>query len=68
MKTFKLFILAAITAVLFGCSPDKKIIVGEVDASEIDVGVKVPGRIAEIFVTEGETVKKGQILGRLEGK
>jgi HlyD family secretion protein len=52
----------------FGCSPENKIIIGEVDASEIDVGVKVPGRIAEIFVAEGESVKKGQILGRLEGK
>ncbi len=40
----------------------------EKDASEIDVGVKVPGRIAEIYVKEGETVKKGQVLGRLEGK
>jgi HlyD family secretion protein len=30
--------------------------------------VKVSGRIAEIFVTEGQIVEKGDILGRLEGK
>jgi HlyD family secretion protein len=68
MKLLKLFALAIVPLALFGCSSDKKIIVGEVDASEIDVGVKVPGRIAEIFVTEGESVKKGRILGRLEGR
>lgn len=68
MRIFKFLAVALIPLALLGCSPDKEIIVGEVDASEIDVGVKVPGRIAEIFVAEGETVKKGQILGRLEGK
>lgn len=46
----------------------KETISGEVDATEIDIGVKVPGRIAEIFVTEGQIVEKGDILGRLEGK
>jgi HlyD family secretion protein len=69
MKILKYFAAAlAIAPFLAGCSQENKIISGEVDASEIDVGVKVPGRIAEIFVTEGEAVKKGQVLGRLEGK
>lgn len=69
MKFLKLFLIFAV-AVLFitGCSTEKKTISGEIDASEIDVGVKVPGRLAEIFVAEGDSVKKGQILGRLEGK
>jgi HlyD family secretion protein len=30
------------------------------------VGAKLPGRLAEVFVKEGETVKEGQILARLE--
>lgn len=68
MKLSKLFAAALIPFVFLGCHADKKIISGEADASEIDVGVKVPGRIAEIFVMEGETVKKGRILARLEGK
>lgn len=68
MKFLKLFIIAFIPLAFLGCSSDKKIISGEIDATEIDVSVKVPGRLAEIFVTEGESVAKGQILGRLEGK
>lgn len=68
MKFFRFFIVLLLPLAVLGCSPDRKITMGEVDATEIDVGVKVPGRIAEIFVTEGEAVKKGQILGRLEGK
>lgn len=66
MKYFKLVLSLLFCLVIFsGCI---KTISGEVDASEIDVGVKVPGRLAEIFVKEGEPVKKGQVLGRLEGK
>ncbi|MCL2334764.1 MAG: efflux RND transporter periplasmic adaptor subunit [Endomicrobia bacterium] len=68
MKFFKLLLVAAVSLVLFSCSQEKKNIIGEADATEIDVGVKVPGRIAEIFVKEGESVKKGRILARLEGK
>lgn len=68
MKITKLFFAALMSFTLFSCSGEQKIMVGEVDASEIDVGVKVPGRIAEIFAAEGEAVKRGQILGRLEGK
>jgi HlyD family secretion protein len=68
MKKIKLLFLIITFAVFLGCNEDKRTIVGEVDATEIDVGVKVPGRIAEVLVTEGERVTKGQILGRLEGK
>jgi HlyD family secretion protein len=68
MKIVNLFLFIALSAGLFSCNGDKNIIAGEIDASEIDVGVKIAGRIAEIFVSEGENVKKGQNLGRLEGK
>ncbi|MDR0617997.1 MAG: efflux RND transporter periplasmic adaptor subunit [Endomicrobium sp.] len=56
--------------ILFSCKEQHKdkIIIGEVDSSEIDVGVKIPGRISEIYVSEGDNVKKGQVLGKLEGK
>ena len=60
--------LCANSQLLITCSKPKETISGEVDSTEIDIGVKVPGRIAEIFITEGQTVKKGDILGRLEGK
>ena len=63
-----LFLLLSFTITIVACSKPKETISGEVDATEIDIGVKVPGRIAEIFITEGQSVKKGDILGRLEGK
>ena len=63
-----LFLLLILTISISACSKPKETISGEVDATEIDIGVKVPGRIAEIFITEGQSVKKGDILGRLEGK
>lgn len=63
-----LFLLLCLTFSFISCSQPKETISGEIDATEIDIGVKVPGRLAEIFVTEGQNVKKGDILGRLEGK
>lgn len=63
-----LFLSLCLTFCVVACSKPAETISGEVDATEIDIGVKVPGRIAEIFVTEGQSVKKGDILGRLEGK
>ena len=63
-----LCLLFFVTISICSCSKHKETISGEVDATEIDIGVKVPGRIAEIFITEGQVVKKGDILGRLEGK
>lgn len=41
------------------------VITGLVDAVEIDVASKVPGRISGIMVREGDTVKKGQALATL---
>ena len=63
-----LFLLLCLIFCITSCSKPKETVSGEIDATEIDIGVKVPGRIAEIFVTEGQNVKKGDILGRLEGK
>lgn len=63
-----LCLLFSLTVSLVSCSKHKETISGEVDSTEIDIGVKVPGRIAEIFINEGQSVKKGDILGRLEGK
>ena len=51
------------------CSRHKpEILTGEIDATEIDVGTKIPGRLAKMLVREGDDVKKGQILGYLESK
>lgn len=39
---------------------------GTVEATEVRVGTKVMGRIQQLLVREGETVKAGQVIARLE--
>lgn len=39
---------------------------GRIEAVEIDVATKVPGRIAEILVDEGDLVRAGQVLARMD--
>ncbi len=56
-----------ITLVLLGgCTSRDDVFYGEVAATEIDVGVKIPGRIGEIKVSEGQTVSKDLVMGVLE--
>lgn len=62
-----LLVLIAVIAVIaiigyFALSPKELILQGEVEANEIRVSGKVPGRILELKVNEGERVDKGQIL------
>jgi HlyD family secretion protein len=38
---------------------------GRIEATEIDVAAKIPGRIREILVREGDFVKTGQVLVRM---
>jgi len=48
-----------------GCRrPD--LVQGEVEAAQVDVSAKIPGRVAEVFVDVGQKVKKGEVLARLE--
>lgn len=39
---------------------------GTIEATEVRVGTKILGRIKDLLVREGETVKAGQIIARLE--
>jgi len=39
---------------------------GRLEATEIDIAAKTPGRIREIHVDEGDEVKAGQILARID--
>lgn len=39
---------------------------GRIEAVEIDVSAKSPGRIKEILVGEGDFVKKGDVLARMD--
>lgn len=39
---------------------------GRADAKEIDVNSKIAGRVVELLVKEGDTVKEGQIIARID--
>ncbi|KRA83345.1 HlyD family secretion protein [Altererythrobacter sp. Root672] len=39
---------------------------GRLEANEIYISAKYPGRIAEVLVNEGDTVKAGQVVARLD--
>ncbi len=61
--------LSALTLLMLAaCSGKGQVFTGEIDATEVDVGVKIPGRISQITIKEGELVKKDQIMGNLESK
>ena len=39
---------------------------GRIEAVEIDVAAKIPGRLAEILVREGDVVQSGQVVARMD--
>jgi HlyD family secretion protein len=39
---------------------------GRIEATEVDVATKLPGRLEDVFVAEGEFVKAGQLLARMQ--
>jgi HlyD family secretion protein len=51
-----------------GCAKQETPITGEVDATEVDVSVKIPGRLSKVYVHEGDLVKKDQVLANLESR
>jgi len=55
---------------LAGCgqSPQKAAIWGRVEAKELDINTKVPGRVIKLLVEEGQEVKKGQIIAVIDSK
>ena len=63
-----IIIIAAIigAAIWFMSTPAETFIQGQVDATQINVSPKIPGRLAEINVKEGDVVKTGQLLAVLE--
>ena len=39
---------------------------GRLEATEINIATKIPGRIEEIYVHEGDYIKKGQLLAKIQ--
>lgn len=46
--------------------PEVQYIQGEVDATQVNLAVKIAGRVSDVFVKEGEYVQKGTSLLRLD--
>ena len=63
--TIVVIVVAVIGFVCFG-NNDDNVIQGEVEVSEYRVSSKLPGRIVEICVTEGDFVHKGDTLAILD--
>lgn len=59
-----------ITALFAGCGGQKEMAAdqmwGRADATEIDVNSKIAGRVVELLVKEGDVVKKGQVMARID--
>jgi HlyD family secretion protein len=50
-----------------GRTPSDRIVVsGNIELTEVNIGFKTAGRLVERAVTEGDPVKKGQIVARLD--
>ncbi|HQB46697.1 MAG TPA: biotin/lipoyl-binding protein, partial [Polyangiaceae bacterium] len=49
-------------------APSPKHVTGLVDATEIDVASKIPGRVVELEVREGDRVEKGKKLAKIESE
>lgn len=41
---------------------------GRIEATEIDVATKIPGRVQEIYVNEGDFVAAGQVVARIQSE
>jgi len=64
-------ILAAIGIIVLiagGGKDESHIVSGVVEVSDVDVSSKIPGRVDAIYFKEGDNVKKGDIIAKLESK
>lgn len=64
-------IILSLTLLAAGCGGRQdgpNLPTGTVEAREVDVNAKIPGRVIELLVEEGDEVKPGQIVARLDEK
>lgn len=65
-------LLLIVSLLVTGCSKQAEQsalkVDGVVEAEEVDVAAKIPGRIQSVQVKEGDTVKAGQVLAYIEVK
>ncbi len=59
-----LFVVGGLTWILQ--EPPVTYIQGEVDATQVDLAVKIPGRVSRVFVKEGQHVTQGDLLMEMD--
>ena len=52
---------------LAACGRDSVTLQGETDAKQVNVATKVPGRVDSLYVQEGDSVRRGQVVATLDG-
>ena len=52
---------------LLACGDDLTVLQGETDAKQVNVAAKVSGRVDSLYVLEGDSVRRGQIVATLDG-
>jgi HlyD family secretion protein len=55
------------TLLLAGCGHDSVMLQGETDAKQVSVAAKVSGRVDSLYVQEGDSVRRGEIVATLDG-
>jgi HlyD family secretion protein len=77
MKFKKVYLLLIIPVVLASIgiialttsgNNDALVVSGVVEVTDVDVASKIPGRIDSVYFNEGDFVKKGDIIAKLESK
>jgi HlyD family secretion protein len=78
MKFKKVYIVLSIPVILVaigiivlisgGGKDDPHIVSGVVEVSDVDVSSKIPGRVDAIYFKEGDHVRRGDIIAKLESK
>lgn len=68
MQSVVLLCIMLLSIVLNGCSfnQTQAEIWGRTEAREVDINSKIAGRVVELLVKEGDVVKKGQVLARMD--
>ncbi|MBI5585086.1 MAG: biotin/lipoyl-binding protein, partial [Deltaproteobacteria bacterium] len=41
---------------------------GNIEVTDVEIGFKIPGRVVERLVSEGEPIQKGQVLARIDSQ